>query len=131
MPLLRVILATLLVSPACCLGASGGLDIVEEFISTMTEDMLEDSKIEFRPELLESGMAESDVDRILNKLAVDTIECVMDELADYAEEHSTDVKSLVTPDDEGGVFAINIVIGSNSLHICTISALEKAGLALD
>ena len=134
MPSLKALLLILVIAPIGWIIAAESPDAVGEFRTMLYEWALEGVNDEHSKELLDSGLDKSDVDEILAVLAERATECFMDALVAHAQEHSIDMETLVSDDEDkprehNAAWAI--LTRDDAHQTCFMTAWENAGLPPD
>ena len=119
-----------------CYSVVSVADDVEEVRSwadAAAETLIEPVRTMYKQGLVEKGMAESDVETILQSYALHAAQCLAEAIQTVSEQEGTDFNSMVSADIPGYVNPAEISKGEFERigQTCTLTALEKAGISID
>ena len=120
-------------------GNTADIALAERLRETVATDLTETMSQDFGPVLVESGMAKSDSDRIIERLAAKSADCMIDALILQAKKDSVDVDEILAAAEhafhnrtgEDFVETLDDEELNQRIDYCVSSALQEAGLKLD
>ncbi len=133
--ILRVILVSIFL-----VSASNGeeSDRVEKLKAGLTSELEGSFAKDIGPRLSNSGMAKTDIDRIVEEIAISSASCLVDALVQQSEEQSLDTEKILADaeasllDKAGDDFADVLDVDGlkQRMEYCALLAIENAGVQI-
>ena len=106
-------------------------DPIEIFEAATLSKISEEAYDELGADLLESGLSQYDVDRIISKFAADAARCITSAIIKLGEMRSIDTETLMSRSDPGTVNSDYFTAEEfmQLLEPCAYTAAENAGIS--
>ena len=109
------------------------MEYVQSWTDAAAEILVRSARASYEGKLVASGLALSDVDRIITAYGQDAARCLAIAVRSISEQKQVPFKSLVRKDSLGYINAMLLEDHEflRVAEVCTLTALENAGISVD